>query len=266
MGLKIMVSIAQANTEPWLSIWKDGQAKTWMNSNDPNVIIVNFQSKKTPWFISQIDKYSEHYRYHSRYGKLVSYFTKIWTYFLKKDIPKCLYNKQTNVLNVDCWSTYILSNRRNLSLFNYFLTTECNFLFQTVTSSYLNHLNLVSILDEVNFDKHYYAGYVENNVNRKFVAGSGKVLSRATIELIVKNYKTYPHDNLEDIALGDFLNRFGIEPIHLPRVEIGSLEDLDKITDSELENNFLFRCKTHTYPRTDVLVMKALHERIVKIK
>ena len=36
-----MISITQANTEPWLSIWHEGQEKTWMQKYNSTVNIVN---------------------------------------------------------------------------------------------------------------------------------------------------------------------------------------------------------------------------------
>ena len=42
----LMISITQANTEPWLSIWREGQEKTWMKKYKNTANIVNCKSKR----------------------------------------------------------------------------------------------------------------------------------------------------------------------------------------------------------------------------
>lgn len=44
----LMISITQANTEPWLSIWHEGQEKTWMKKYKNTANIVNCKSKTPP--------------------------------------------------------------------------------------------------------------------------------------------------------------------------------------------------------------------------
>jgi hypothetical protein len=262
-----MISVTQANTEPWLSIWHEGQEKTWMKKYENIVKIVNFKSKTPLKLFAKFDYYHEKLRYNLIAGRYISILDKILALFIPKKIPAYTYNESQNLLEVDSMSIYILTNRRNLSLFKFFIEeTSCNILFQTNTSSYVNCENLIELINQFKPESNLYAGYiVEPSSARKFVSGAGRLMSRKTVELILKNHKTYPHDNLEDVSVGDFLKLFGITPLVLPRLDIPNLEILDKITDKELNANFLYRCKSDTLPRKDVEIMLCLHKRLTKI-
>lgn len=259
-----MISVTQANTEPWISIWRDGQAKTWMKKYSSIVKIVNYKSKTPPNYLVLFDKYHEKFRYHPKIGRYISVFDKIFGLVIPKEIPTYTFNKSKNLLEVNSMSMYILTNRRNLSLYKYFIDeTNCDFLFQTNTSSYINCEILLDILKNYKANLNLYAGHIiEQNSNREFVSGAGRLMSRATIELILENHKSYPHDNLEDVSVGDFLRKYGIKPIALQRLDIPNLEALNRISDLELNKNFIFRCKSDTIPRIDAQIMLKLHGRL----
>lgn len=263
----LMISITQANTEPWLSIWREGQEKTWMKKYKNTANIVNCKSKTPPKLFAKFDFHHEKLRYHLKVGRYISIFDKILALFIPKKIPAYSYNKVKKILEVKSMSMYILTNRRNLSLFKFFIEeTNCDFLFQTNTSSYVNCENLMQLLNNFESETDLYAGYiVEPDSVRKFVSGAGRLMSRKTVELILKNYKKYPHDNLEDVSIGDFLRTHGVTPVELPRLDIPSLEILNSISDKDLNTNFIYRCKSDTIPRKDVEIMLNLHDRLTKI-
>ena len=265
--MKLMVSITQANTEPWLSIWKEGQEKTWMRKYFKTVKVINYKSKTPPKFLAYFDMYHEKYRYHPEIGKYITIFDKIFANVTSKEIPAYKYIEFTNLLEVDSYSMYLLTNKRNLSLFKFFIEeTKCNFLFQTNTSSYVNCAKLLKIIENFDPKSHVYAGFVvEPQSTRAFVSGAGRLLSRAAVELIYRQYKMFPHDNLEDVSIGDFMRKFGVKPLHLNRMDLPNLEVLNSISDQELSSHFVFRCKSNEVPRKDVTIMKELHYRLNKI-
>jgi hypothetical protein len=262
-----MISVTQANTEPWLSIWHEGQEKTWMKRYENAVKVVNFKSKTPIKLFAKFDFYHEKLRYNLRAGKYISILDKVLALFIPRKIPAYTYNESQNLLEVDSMSIYLLTNRRNLSLFKFFIEeTSCEFLFQTNTSSYINCEKLIELINGFNPESNLYAGYiVEPSSARKFVSGAGRLMSRKTVDLMLKNYKTYPHDNLEDVSVGDFLKSHGVAPLALPRLDIPNLEILEKFTDEELKNNFLFRCKSDALPRKDIEIMLHLHKKLTKI-
>jgi hypothetical protein len=262
-----MVSITQANTEPWLSIWKEGQEKTWMMKYNKKATILNYKSKAPPKFLAKFDVCHEKYRYHRKIGKYVSIFDKIFALITSKKIPKYDYIESANLLAVDSYSMYLLTNKRNLSLFKFFIEeTECDFLFQTNTSSYVECVKLFEVVENFDPKSFVYAGYVvEPQSTRAFVSGAGRLLSRASVELMYRHYKQFPHNNLEDVSIGDFMRKFGVKPHHLKRLDLPNLKVLQNTSDQELSDNFIFRCKSDEIPRKDVIIMHELHNRLNQI-
>jgi len=263
----LTISVTQANTQPWLKIWKEGQTKTWMSTYDNLVNIINIQSKKTPELIMMFDRVIEKHRYSLKYGTFVSHFNSLWTKFLSSNIPKARLIASENLLIIDCWSTYMLTNQRNLGFYKYFLENiNSDFLFQTNSSSYVDCFKLIKLLEVHDARKDLYAGFIVNPKDKiKFVSGAGRLLSRKTIERIVANYKKYPKNNLEDISLGYFLHGLGVSPINLPRVELPDIKSVLDLTDSTLQKNFLYRCKSKEKPRNDIDIMNILHKRLTDV-
>ena len=159
----LTISVTQANTQPWIKIWKEGQAKTWMSTYNNLVNIINIQSKKTPEPIMIFDRIIEQYRYSLKYGTFISHFNNLWTRFLSSNIPKARLIAIENLLIIDCWSTYMLTNQRNLGFYKYFLENiKSDFLFQTNSSSYVNCNNLIKLLEDYDARKDLYAGFIVN--------------------------------------------------------------------------------------------------------
>lgn len=262
--IRLMISITQANTEPWLSIWKEGQEQTWMRKYGKSAKIINYKSKTPPKFLVYFDMWHEKFRYHQKLGKFITIFDKIFAQIISKKIPSFKYIESTNLLEVNSYSMYLLTNKRNLSLFKFFIEeTKCNFLFQTNTSSYVDCAKLLDVIKNFDPKSNVYAGFVvEPQSTRAFVSGAGRLLSRASVELIYRHYKLFPHDNLEDVSVGDFMRKFGVKPLHLKRLDLPNLEILSSISDEELTNNFVFRCKSDEVPRKDVIIMQKLHNRL----
>lgn len=50
----LMISITQANTEPWLSIWHEGQEKTWMKSTRTLQILLIVNQKHHPNYLQNL--------------------------------------------------------------------------------------------------------------------------------------------------------------------------------------------------------------------
>ena len=62
----LLIAVGQANTEPWTSIWKEGQEKTWINNGSESSPVIHVQSKSAPYFISKLDDFHEKNRYRKR--------------------------------------------------------------------------------------------------------------------------------------------------------------------------------------------------------
>ena len=112
MKNSVLVAVTQGNTEPWLTIWKDGQEKTWIKSKVKNVDVIHFKSKSTPNIIQKIDRFHEKNRYKKRIGLWQGRIDKIIAKTISHKIPKYLFSYENYLLTVNSWSTYQLQGRR----------------------------------------------------------------------------------------------------------------------------------------------------------
>lgn len=264
MKNSVLVAVSQGNTEPWLTIWKEGQEKTWIKSKVKNVDVIHFKSKPTPSIIQQIDKFHEKNRYKTRIGLWQGRIDKIITKTISHKIPKYSFSYENSLLTVNSWSTYQLQGRRFIALYDWFLgQTNYEFLFVTNTSSYINKSNLSSLIQKFDSRDLIYAGFLlPENENNQFVSGAGKLLSRECVEMIADNWDKFKFDTLEDVSHGDLMRDLGVTPIPLSRVELTSPSAVAELPSSLLTKEFHFRCKSPEVPREDVQIMAHLHAKL----
>jgi hypothetical protein len=258
---KLLFAISQANTEPWISIWKNGQQTTWMSDNHSRVEIINFQSKKTPLLVKKYDYWFEKFRYRKYLGFLIGYLNYLNRFIIRRSIPKYEYLQSNNLLVANTWSTYQVMGRRNFALFHYFYySTDYDFLFMSNTSSYFNQDLVMKLIDSLNSSEDLYAGIIISPGSpRSFVSGAGKLLSRKTVKKLLDNAANYRHDNLEDVCLGDLMRSLGIKPTPLPRLDVSHPNQVKDIPLDLLNHHFHYRCKSSSRPRQDVEIMLELH-------
>ena len=266
MANTLLIAVGQANTEPWISIWKEGQEKTWI-SKDSNICpVIHVQSKNAPFFINKLDELHEKNRYRKRMGLWQGRVDKIAARFIPNKIPKHNFDTKSKVLLVNSWSTYFLLGRREIALYDWFLKfTDKDFLFATNTSSYISKSNLINLIQQFNPNDSIYAGYLlPEGQLKQFVSGSGKLFSRKSVELLVNNWGKYDHSSLEDVSHGRLLESLGVPAKALPRIDLPTPESVATLPESVVKNHFHFRCKSNDWPRKDVEIMRLLHERVNK--
>ncbi len=264
MANTLLIAIGQANTQPWTSIWKEGQEKTWITNSIDNSSVIHVQSKNAPYFIDKLDSLHEKIRYRPSLGLWQGRVDKIVTRFIPRKIPEYTFNFNSQVLLVDSWSTYFLLGRRVIALYDWFLKySDKDFLFATNTSSYINQKNLLNVIQSLNPNDAIYAGYLlPEGQLQQFVSGAGKLLSRKSIELFVNNWDKYNHEGLEDVSHGRLMESLGVRALALPRVDLPTPDSVAALPESVVKNHFHFRCKSTDWPRKDVEIMQLLHERV----
>lgn len=260
----VLIAISQANTNPWVNIWKEGQAKTWINNNLDGTAVINVQSKMPPGIIKKVDVFHEKNRYRTRVGLWQGRFDKILAKFISNKIPKYEFNKENHILNVDSWSTYQLQGRRFIALYDWFLNnTNFSFLFTTTTSSYINKQNLLNLVQNFSSQDLIYAGCLlpEKEI-KQFVSGAGTLLSRRSVEVLRQNWEKFKFDTLEDVAHGYLMSEIGATPVPLTRVDLPDIGAVKSLPASTLSLEFHYRCKSSAVPREDVQIMRQLHLRL----
>lgn len=161
-----------------------------------------------------------------------------------------------------------------LSAINYLVNeSDCDFIVRTNVSSYWGIENLRSFLTDKP-RKNYYAGRPENLYagirgriqDIQYASGAGMILSVDVAKRLVKNHTKISTSFIDDIAIGRIASTFGLKLDNLTRVDIESLEVLEKLSSEVIANNYHFRCKCYmnpglAEPRGDIEIMKALHRR-----
>lgn len=262
-----LIAVAQANTEPWITIKNEGQEKTWIAIKINGIDTIYFKSKSTPFFVQAIDIFHERNRYKKHIGRWQGRIDKVFSKLISHNIPRYIFENSSNTLIVNSWSTYQLQGKRYRALYDWFLNqTDYGFLFTTTTSSYINKLYLLELIQKLNCNDLIYAGYLmPENHTKQFASGAGTLLSRKSIELLAENWKRFKFDTLEDVSHGDLMRELGVTPIPLTRVDLTDIESVRSLPRSVLESEFHYRCKSSKVPRQDVQIMNVLHESIVSL-
>ncbi len=264
----LIVAIAQAKSEPWESIWLNGQVPTWVSRFKNEVDIVNTSGKRLGYFWKRFDAFHERNRFSKRIGLWQGRFDYVFIPWLIRNIPPSreLAPSLIREIQVMTNSSYVFAGRRLIGMINWFLKeTEYEFMFITTTSSFINVNQLINHLSGFKRDIPIYAGHLLGEFPEKFVTGAGQLINRKTAELVVSNFRQYPHRMLNDVALGSLLRKSGVNPIEIPWIWCKSVDEVLELSEEKLSSTMHFRCKTSSNPRTDSEIMHALQQRLTTL-
>lgn len=264
-----LVMIAQAKTEPWETIWTEGQNPTWVARYRQDFTIFNVSGLAMGNLLTAIDSIHEKNRYKSSIGKWQGRLDYVFVPFLRRELPNLIEQQSSTIqeFQVQTNSSYIFGGRRLLAQIKWFLdNTDREYLILTTTSSLLNLKALQSLLPMKRLQNPYYAGQILGDYPNQFVSGAGQVINRNCAKLIMNNLKNFPFRMLNDIALGMLLRTLGVPMVDIPWLWIQSLNELESTPDSTFNGKFHFRCKSSSFPRADVEIMRAIHERLISLQ
>lgn len=115
-----------------------------------------------------------------------------------------------------------------------------DFLLRTNSSSYIDK-KLLKIFLENKPKNNFYSGVVGNFNGIKFASGSGFILSKDVVNLLIENENIFNHRLIDDVAVGDVLKKFNIFPVNQPRFDCCNQEAV--INDETPMNFFHYRLK-----------------------
>ena len=184
-------------------------------------------------------------------------------------------NKKENHLFFDVSKSEIDIGYKNIKVFNWILQNEnFDYVFRTNTSSYVSKKNLENFVNALNIknkNKYLYCGVridlPKGNYKDEIslVSGSGILMNRETISLIVEKRGELDHELWEDVAIGKLLNKYGIYP------QSGKREDIKgNIFNQSINLDYYhYRCRIdnhYGYPRfLEKFVLKELYRRFNNI-
>lgn len=268
--LKVLCALSHGLYEPWLGILKEGQQKTWLNQDFPEGFeLIHFHGTPGGKSLQALDRMHEKLRWKNRWiASALRILDNIVLLPLISYIPRYEYSKMLSdsrkVIHIRFPDTYLTYRWKFLSLLKYFLDeTDSDFLFVTTTASYVQPklvLNFARSLSKENI----YAG-AEPYPDANFISGSNRIISRDIARQVLENRRNWAIGLIEDVALTNLIKAEGNELITFPIMNVGSLGELDSLTDVDLTSSYHFRLKSFQgEERLDATIMKKLHSRIMR--
>lgn len=126
---------------------------------------------------------------------------------------------QKNKIYLNCDEGLINCGHKTIACLNAIKNFDFDYIFRTNSSSYIDKKLLYNFLINKPKDK-YYAGIIGEHNNIKFASGSGYILSKDLVFLVLNNKEYWDHSILDDVSLGKLLSKFFINPVQTERIEI----------------------------------------------
>lgn len=249
--IKVLFLITGSTQEPYLSLRRSGQEKTWIKTV-PNYPLVEYRYLVSDG--SQNVKFSERRNLERPDSSNLDFQSPA---LAKEFSDELIFNSSFG------WES-ILGNL--VGGFDWALRAmpDLDFIIRTNVSSYWNieaTLDLLNGLPTANL----YAGNVVSALNTRFAAGDGILLSRDMVSAISKNAHLIDAGVIDDVAIGRLMNQLKIPVTHIPRRWVRTRFDVNH-PDLLIGNTHHFRCKFERTLmgrswRRDVMLMKALHSK-----
>lgn len=268
----VLCAISHGLYRPWIDILHSGQEKTWLQVQRPaGLQVIHFHGTPMGDIGIKLDVLHERIRWSTRSkARLLRFFdfivcAPLILYRAKYSDSKLLKTADP-VIHIWFPDSYLTYRWKELALFDYFIKeTDCEFLFITSTSSYVNPRRLVefiSLLPKTSV----YTGAIPY-VDAQFVSGSNRILSRDVVQKILDNALRFDPTIIEDVALGQLIEKLNVERQGFPISNIATLDDLTCFPKNDLESSYHFRLKSGKLNnRNDVEIMLALHEKLSKME
>jgi hypothetical protein len=209
---------------PYNLIQEHGQEKTWVDYSDNN--------KNSIYYFYYKDDISAPYIKDNKYIYLPG----------KENLDNC--TKKT----VDAFK-YVLEN------------FEFTYIYRTNISSYINKRLLDAYINTL-YNTNIYGGVINNKDDIAYASGSGFIISKDLVKLLVDNEDKIDYSIVDDMSIGKFLNKQNnISIIPIPRIDIINDNGLKRVNNTNINNAFHYRLKSYyeTNRNFDIQAMHYLH-------
>lgn len=204
-----------------------------LSMNDNDIYTEFYKTQKDTWDSIEIDGITTYYYFGNNSDDIISENNILTS--VKENILNCGY--------------------KTLKAFELIKDMEFDYIFRTNSSSYVDKLLLQNYLK----DKpkiNYYSGCIGVYDNITFASGSGYVLSKNLINLILTNSEKWNHNFIDDVSLGLLLKDFNINPETSFRYDVSSKDNIDEIPN----NYFHYRLKNENNRNYDINLLKYIYK------
>lgn len=257
--MKIALLVAYCDSPPFNLIRDSGMNQHLSNIGDGSVDVFFVKGKKASQFTSHFSKFIEDRRF-TKLGLFLRFIDSVLLLKYRFLVPQ--YLKRGCEISVNCPDELRYLGAKMLAAYKYCLMNDYDYVFKTTVSSVVNVANLKKYLETKMNVNYLYAGRVINPSFKPFASGACLLMSRGTLELLLGKRARIDHSLLDDVAIGKVLRSCKV-PLHsLPSLNLGSIEEVHKIDNSDLVNYLHFRCKSSGAIRNDIEVISVLLVRL----
>jgi hypothetical protein len=157
-----------------------------------------------------------------------------------------------NLIKTNVGESLYNCGHKTIRAFELLKDYEYDYIFRTNSSSYIDKQMLKDYL----LDKpknNFYSGIIGNYNNILYASGSGFVISKDAVDLVLQKKDRWNHNYIDDVSLGLLLREFNILPTLSPRL------DIQKVDNETPMNYYHYRIKTSNR-LNDCQYMKSIFE------
>ena len=151
---QLLISVVHSLKEPWLTIFRDGSQKTWLQTPLPNEFkLVHFHGSKLSNFWNIWDAIHEKVRWKNRWvAAPLRWFDQLvalpFLNFIPSIKPSRALENTGSCIQINCKDTYQFLRWKDLAILKYFVeNTSADYIFMTTNNSYVNFVELSRVLD-----------------------------------------------------------------------------------------------------------------------
>lgn len=156
-----------------------------------------------------------------------------------------------NLLKTNVEESLLNCGHKTLRSFDLIKNFDFDFIYRTNSSSYVDK----KLLKKYLLDKpkeNFYSGLVGNYHGILFASGSGFVISKDLVNLVLEKKDDWNHEYIDDVSLGFLLTNNNIEPTPSLRYDITSIDEKVPL------DYYHYRIKNYDRNQ-DCEIMKNLH-------
>jgi hypothetical protein len=170
-----------------------------------------------------------------------------------------------NVLKVEVSEGLRYLGPKYLASVQFLFNEGYDIVYKTTLSSVVQKDLLLNLLENVKPDIAFYAGSIVYSGNRQFASGANVALNQTMFNLVTMNLKKWDFADYDDVALGKIAAQENVVISEISTMNIGSVRELNLLTESQLSRTVHYRCKSTDSPRNDVEIIDKLLKRLGKI-
>ena len=163
--------------------------------------------------------------------------------------------------------SYHTIGNKTLTAFKHLQSKKFDYLFRTNSSSFIHIPNLIKYLETKPKIK-FYSGFPipvhRDNMSLEIGTGSGYVLSRDLVDLVVNHELEWEHNHIDDLAIGKLLKNHNVNLTHNNWFKLNQPPNEDVL--NLIGDIYHIRCKIEDKfdINTQVEIFKKLNEIIYK--